>query len=231
MSTRIVKPPAERRNEILSAAQHLMIIKGFEQMTIQDLLDELHISKGAFYHYFASKQALLDALIEHYLEQAAQIILPIVEDPNLPALEKFERIFSVVGRWKLEQKPFMLALLRGWYMDENALVRQRQTAASLQAIGPLISCIAGQGVREGVFDTPYPGQIGEITLALMTGLGEALANLLLEPELPPDAAQRLENTVAAYTDTIERALGAKPGSLQIYDPQILLQWVIPPVDT
>jgi AcrR family transcriptional regulator len=32
----------------------LVFTKGFEQMSIQDILDELHISKGAFYHYFDS---------------------------------------------------------------------------------------------------------------------------------------------------------------------------------
>jgi len=36
---------------------------GFEQMSVQDILDELKISKGAFYHYFDSKLALLDGLV------------------------------------------------------------------------------------------------------------------------------------------------------------------------
>ena len=61
---RIVKEPAVRRNEILDAAQRLVYRKGYEQMTIQDILDDLHLSKGAFYHYFDSKQSLLEALIE-----------------------------------------------------------------------------------------------------------------------------------------------------------------------
>ena len=53
---------ASRRNEILDAARTLVYTKGYEQMSIQDILDALKISKGAFYHYFDSKPALLEAL-------------------------------------------------------------------------------------------------------------------------------------------------------------------------
>ncbi len=63
---RIVKAHAARRNEILDVAQRLIYTKGYEQMTIQDILSDLQISKGAFYHYFDSKQALLEAIIETY---------------------------------------------------------------------------------------------------------------------------------------------------------------------
>ena len=44
-----------RRNEILDAARKLVYTKGYEQMSVQDILDEMKISKGAFYHYFGLK--------------------------------------------------------------------------------------------------------------------------------------------------------------------------------
>jgi AcrR family transcriptional regulator len=48
-----------RREAFLDVAQRLVQTKGYEAMSIQDVLDELDASKGAFYHYFDSKQALL----------------------------------------------------------------------------------------------------------------------------------------------------------------------------
>src|SRR5438128_3469885 len=104
--TRIVKEKeyAVRRNAILDVAQLLVYTKGYEQMTIQDILDDLQISKGAFYHYFDSKQALLEALIERLLEEIVQHILPIVHDPHLPALEKLQRYFAMVVRYRTAQK-------------------------------------------------------------------------------------------------------------------------------
>src|SRR2546430_8516671 len=114
---RIVKEEAYavKRNEILDVAQRLVYTKGYEQMTIQDILDGLQISKGAFYHYFDSKQALLEAIIERMQHEVEQILLPIVHDRELPALEKLHRFFATVSSWKTARKDFFLALLRVWY--------------------------------------------------------------------------------------------------------------------
>src|SRR5260370_2930142 len=93
---RIVKEEAynAKRNEILDIALSLVYSKGYEQTTIQDILDGLHISRGAFYHYFDSKQALLDALVDRMANHAQHTLLPIVQDPHLPALQQFRRSFA-----------------------------------------------------------------------------------------------------------------------------------------
>jgi AcrR family transcriptional regulator len=60
---------AARCNAILDAAQRAVATKGYEQMAIADLLSELQISSGAFYHYFDFKPALLLALVESMGDQ------------------------------------------------------------------------------------------------------------------------------------------------------------------
>jgi AcrR family transcriptional regulator len=50
-----------QRNAILDATRRVVEIKGYEQMALVDILGELNISSGAFYHYFDSKPALLEA--------------------------------------------------------------------------------------------------------------------------------------------------------------------------
>src|SRR6266516_7322921 len=105
---RIVKieEHAGKRNAILDVAQQLVYTKGYEQMTIQDILDNLRISKGAFYHYFDSKPALLEAMIERMGEGIEQLVLAIVHDPALPALEKLQRVFDMLNRLKTARKEF-----------------------------------------------------------------------------------------------------------------------------
>src|SRR5579884_2374745 len=104
---RVVKERTERRNEILDVAQRFVMTKGYEQMTIQDILDALQISKGAFYHHFDSKQALLEALVERMGEEALKILRPIVHDPQLPALDKFQRYLDTLNRWKVGGRTFL----------------------------------------------------------------------------------------------------------------------------
>src|SRR5215472_6023164 len=148
---RVVKEHAVRRNEILDVAQQFVYTKGYEQMTIQDILDNLQISKGAFYHYFDSKQALLEALIERMGDQIEQLVLPIVHDPALPAFDKLQRVFDMLNRWKTARKEFLLALLRVWYADDNALVRQKLRVVRVKWVAPWFSTIIRQGIEEGVF--------------------------------------------------------------------------------
>ena len=227
---RIVKEHAVRRNEILDVAQRLVNTKGYEQMTIQDILDGLQISKGAFYHYFDSKQALLEAIIERVVEEVEQLILPIVHDPHLPALEKFQRFFATVNRYKITQKAFFLELLRVWYTDDNAIVRQKLRAAGVKLVTPWLSVIIRQGIQEGVLTTSYPDQVGEVVLSLVIDLGDTLGVLLLSFEPERDDMLRIERIVAAYTDAVERVLGAPRDSLQLVDAQTLKEWFVSPGD-
>ncbi len=109
---RVVKEDdyAARRNEILDVARKLVYTKGYEEMSIQDILDEMKISKGAFYHYFDSKSTLLEALIDRMGDEAEATFLPLLDDPALPALEKLCRYFSAAVQWKNAQRDYMLAL-------------------------------------------------------------------------------------------------------------------------
>ncbi len=96
----------ERRNEILDSAQKLIYSKGYEAMTIQDILDDLNISKGAFYHYFRSKHALLEGLTARSIENASALVNPILDDPSLGSLEKLAKYFDSCGKLEAGSKGF-----------------------------------------------------------------------------------------------------------------------------
>src|SRR5205823_2470303 len=115
----------ERREAFLDVAQRLIETKGYEQMSIQDVLDQLETSRGALYHYFDSKQALLDGVVQRFADDAMARIAPILDDRQLPALQKLERALGAIAQFKAEQKELVLAILEVWNSDGNALVRER----------------------------------------------------------------------------------------------------------
>src|SRR5690349_5421646 len=90
----------QRRNAILDATNRLLLSRGHEQMTIMDIVEELQISKGAFYHYFDSKQAAFSALLERMGQELDQHLFPLVQDSALPALEKLQSFFDALAGWK-----------------------------------------------------------------------------------------------------------------------------------
>ena len=215
---RTVKPEEynAKRNEILDAAQRLIYSKGYERMTLQNILSELSMSSGAFYHYFGSKPAVLEALIERMQQEAEVMLLPIVYDPDLSAVEKLQRFMAALEQASTARKAFVADLVRVWFADDNAIVREKVYEAMRQRRAPLLTEIIQQGIEEGIFTTTYPKQVGEVILFLARGIGSTAARLMLSWEGAQDdqhVIDELVETYAAYSDVLERVLGAPAGSL------------------
>ncbi|GIN92515.1 putative HTH-type transcriptional regulator YerO [Siminovitchia terrae] len=73
----------ERKHRVLLIAQRLFIKKGFAATSVQDILNESHISKGTFYNYFSSKNECLMTILSHAQEitDARRKELMIGKDP------------------------------------------------------------------------------------------------------------------------------------------------------
>jgi AcrR family transcriptional regulator len=231
---RVVKEEnyAARRNEILDVALKLVYSKGYERMTIQDILDELKISKGAFYHYFDSKSEVLEALVERMVTQQVEpMLLAIVQHPDLTALEKLQRYFDTAVRWKTSEKTLMIQLVKVWYSDENALARQKMLVMMVEYVTPLFIEIINQGVKEGSLTVTYPEYASQVIINLVQPLGDAFARMLLSEEAMRDhALERAKMMVTAYNDAVERILGAPKGSIHLMDTASLKEW-FPQEDT
>ncbi len=193
-------------------------------MTIQGILDEARISKGAFYHYFDSKQDLLEALIDRMLDAGERLLIPIVEDSSLNALEKLQRYFVSAGRWKTAQKDFLMELMRVWYLDENAIVREKIFLEGIRRVTPLLTTIFRQGLEEGTMTTGHPAQVGEVVMCLVEGLGETFARYLLTMDGTTSNLEAIRCTINTYQEALERVLGAPEGSLTVVDDETMEAW-------
>lgn len=204
-----------KRGAILDLAASLVHAKGYEKMTIQDILDGLGISRGAFYHYFDSKESLLEALVDRMGSDAAEVLLPIVGDPRLTALEKFHRYVEASSQFKASRQELIIGMLRSWYSNENILVRHKVSNAALTYTAPMIlEPIIRQGVAENVFNTQYPELAARIIAGVSVSLVDSVVSLLFLHDPDESVTRRASEVMAAYTDSIERILGAPPGSLR-----------------
>jgi TetR/AcrR family transcriptional repressor of nem operon len=228
---RTVKPEAvtAKRREILNAAQRLVFTKGYEQMSIQDILDDVGISSGAFHHYFDSRGALLEAFIERIKQETEKPLLPIIHDPKLTAIEKFQGFFDTLDRLRIAHKAEVVKLGRIWYADSNAIVRLNVDEAERSQRAPLLAEIVRQGIEEGTFTTAYPDKAGEVIMSLLHGMGDTHIRLLLLLDQKRDDDQRLIEEIvvthAAYMDAVERVLGAPAHSFYRTHADAVKIWV------
>lgn len=213
-----------KRNEILDAALRLIGTLGYEQMTIKDLLDELGISRGALYHYFDTKQSVLEALVDRMSAQAIQALRPIVEDPELSAIDKLRRYFEVSGQVKDRNRETVLTVSSTWYGDSNALIRQKVATGSLQVTAPsIIEPIIRQGVEEGAFSARHPAQVAKVVMGIAVVIGDEIVEALQRDSDATGMAE-LESLLFTYFDAIERILGAPEGSLSVVGADAFADW-------
>lgn len=222
---------AIKRSEILDAAQRLIYTKGYESMAIQDILDLLNMSKGAFYHYFSSKQDLLEAFTERMMNEGIRVLSPILEDPGLDPIGKLEAYFQSGAAWKAQNKAAVTQMVRIWYADENALVRQKMLARAKERVIPLLARLIQEGIDHGDFNTPNSYQAAHFMILMQQSLGDALAAAMLRHPPWQDPAQReadwanIKASSKAYSDAVERLLGAAPGSIHLIDIESLKHWL------
>jgi hypothetical protein len=159
------------------------------------------------------------------MEQVESHIITIVKNPHLTALEKLQRYFDTAVQWKTSQRDFIMELTKVWYSDENALARQKMFNMMVEHVTPLFVEIIKQGVREGIFSTPYPEYASQVNINLIQGLGDTFARMLLsEKAKNSNTVQEAENLINAYNDALERILGAPKGSIHLMDIESLKEW-------
>jgi AcrR family transcriptional regulator len=212
-----------RRDAFVEVAQRLIQTKAYEQMSIQDVLDAVGASRGGFYHYFESKQDLLEAVVARMVEVALASLAPILADPDLPALAKLQSLFSGIAAWKAERKELVLGIARVWLSDDNALVREKLRQRTMDQLAPLLAVILRQGAAEGTFTVISPTDASVVLISLMHGAQLVATQLLLGRDAQAISFAQVERTLQAYSDAYEAILGAPRGSLRM-DREMLRFW-------
>ncbi|MCG8313059.1 MAG: TetR/AcrR family transcriptional regulator [Pseudomonadales bacterium] len=75
----MAKRGEERREKILQVAESIVLQKGFSTTSIDDILQQAHITKGGFFYHFQGKSELAKALVERYLDADDAFFLGLKE--------------------------------------------------------------------------------------------------------------------------------------------------------
>ncbi len=215
---------AVRRDAFVDAALRLIQTKGYEQMSIQDVLDACEASRGAFYHYFDSKTALLDAAMDRMLDTGLGIARQVVDDPAMSATEKFGAVFSNIASWKNARRELMVQLLQIFYSDENAIVREKLRRGMVKRMAPILARIIRQGCTEGVFSVASAEDAALVCITLISGTQEVAADLYLRRAHREIPLETVERTFDSFAEAYVRVLGAPPGSLRFVNEETIRLW-------
>jgi AcrR family transcriptional regulator len=219
---RVVKDADVRRHEILGAAYRLFVRDGYDATTVNSIIEDLGLSKGAFYHHFESKDQVMEALASRMAEEMRKNLAPRLARPGLTALDKLNLTFSLGAKLKREHIPLVRAMSAFYYREENARLRARMVAASVSVMGPLFARILDEGVADGSFAIEDPVETAALLIHMGTFLHDAfgVAYRRAVSDLPGAMAQ-YRRSVEAYARALERILGVGDHSLNLIDDETI----------
>ena len=156
------KHPEETVHLILDVAFRLFIEKGYENTSIQDIIDNLGgLSKGAIYHHFKSKEELLIAVTDRMTSESNQMLAVIRDRSDLTGKEKLKTIFRESIKRPVQDDIFTV----GPNFHNNPKLLFSLLHDTIENVAPnYISPIIRQGISDGSIKTDYPEQLAELIL-------------------------------------------------------------------
>lgn len=197
----IMTKPVNRREEILKIARNFFLTKDYEKTTMIDIMNALEIAKGTIYHYFKSKEALFEAVIEDIVEENIKQMGTLVKNSPKNALEKIQLLVDAGNISKENEK-----IVEQLHKPASDALHSRLLAAALMKQAPLYADIIQQGCDEGVFETESPLECAEFILSAI--------QFLTDKGIYPWKEEDLKRRIQAFPALIEQILQAPPGTFQ-----------------
>ena len=206
-----------RRAAIIETAERLFYLKGYENTSVQDVLDELKLSKGGFYHHFESKLSLLEAICEKRTESAFEASERAVRDPGLNAVEKLNLIFGMSSIFHQDSMDCIALMLRVAYHDGAVMLREQMKLTSMRLMQPLVDEVIQEGLKENLFFVKYPESIGSLLLLLGHNMTDRISFTLARADDDPECMDQIVKDLKVYRYAIETLLNAPYGSITLFN--------------
>lgn len=181
------------KRALLQIAYGLFISRGYENTSVDDIIEAAGIAKGTYYYHFESKEQTLEAVIGMMIEQEAEAARQVLAS-DAPVPQKIAGIIASL-RPAQEELPIEGALMK----PENALMHAKIKRRLVQTVLPLLSEAVEEGIAQGIF--------------VCDNIPERVRMLLVISNEIFDEGQFTQRDVEVFIDITEKLLGAKPGTM------------------
>ena len=164
------RAPAGRSmsDAILDSAAALFSRRGYHAIGIRELADSVGLSTSTLYHYYATKQDILYAVIGRFLREFADTLVAGLRDTSVPARARLERavtdhvVLTVTRREELlagnpvlnaltaEQQAGIAALRRSYRDAVRDVIAEGAAAGQFHVTDPLVTAMAMLDMLDGI---------------------------------------------------------------------------------
>ena len=182
-----------RKQELLQIAYRMFISRGYENTSVDDIIEEAGIAKGTYYYYFETKEQMLEEVIGMMIDRETEAARQILK-AEIPLPQKIVGIITSL-RPTQEETPIEGALMQ----PENIVMHEKIRKKIVEEAVPLLSEVVEEGVAEGVFSCDC--------------IPERVRMLLVISSDTFDEGRFTARDIAVFIDMTEKLLGAEPGTM------------------
>ncbi len=160
---------SKRRAEIIEATFFCIALKGYSNITMQDIADSAGVSKGVIHYYFRNKDELFLSVFEKLVKDLDGHIASKVERAKTPP-EKVRAIIGAVFEKVKENKKFQVVLLDFWAHSTKNPTLRAANANQYARYRHLTRKIISEGIEGGYFRECDPPRVASSLIGLIEGL-------------------------------------------------------------
>jgi len=188
-----------RREQITDTVARLLVVESHRSLTLDRVAREAGVSKGMVTYYFDSKDRLIIAAIERFLEQQQLVLQTIVREP-LPAAERLARLIAVALPEREILEAQVQLQLEVWSFAKTNPEAAEQVRRSYVQFRQTCEEMIAVGVAEGYVTASDSRWIYLVLHALVDGMSMQLAM---------DRSLDVAETRARVFELVESLLGAE----------------------
>lgn len=161
-------------HQIIDAAQSLFGIHGFEKVSMNEIADELRMSKASLYYYFPDKESLCKIVLEKEKGEFLQNISAMIE--KIPEPERMLEEYSIM-RLNYFRRFLNLSRIRQETYSALSPVYREVLKMFRSKEQEIISSILRKGISKGIFQIDDVDETASLYLDLLKGLSVSVLNL------------------------------------------------------
>ncbi len=188
-----MKKGEKRKRELLEIAYRMFISQGYENTSVDEIIEAAGIAKGTYYYHFESKEQMLEEVIGMMIDQETEAAERVLQAPvTVP-----EKIVGIIASFRptQEETPIEGALMR----HENILMHKKIKERLVETAVPLLAQVVEEGIAGGIF--------------ACDNIPERVRMLMIVSSEIFDSGRFTPRDVSVFIDMTEKLLGAKAGAM------------------
>jgi len=152
----------ERRQELITVAAQLFLKQGYENTTVQQIIDSLNLAKGTYYYHFQSKEDILIAVSDKLISDTRKKLVAIHKQNDKDVLWRIREILSIFHDdfyrnrtiWKLV------------YHDKNIAMHKQVTKIGGKRFTPLLTDVIREGMEKDLVHVPHAHETAQALISI-----------------------------------------------------------------